>query len=237
MILDAVLNPAEIAQLGAARVSGATCVVFDVLRATSSMLTGLAYGVSAVLPVRTIEEAEAFRGTPNYLLAGERHGDPIPGFDLGNSPFEYQQVPGRTVVATTTNGTIALRACEGADRILAGAILNIAATAKELRRLNPARVLLVCAGTFDTFALEDAWAAGKLAELLGPAELTDAAQAALALTRLFPEPLAALQAARNGRALAAKGRAAEVEWCAQLSTLSVVAELKGEFLRALPATA
>jgi 2-phosphosulfolactate phosphatase len=237
MILDAVLNPSEIAQLGAARVSGATCVVFDVLRATSSMLTGLAHGVSAVLPVRTIEEAEAFRGKPNYLLAGERGGEPIPGFDLGNSPFEYQGIPGRTVVTTTTNGTIALRACEGADHIFAAAVLNLEAMAAELRRLRPERVLLVCAGTFETFALEDAWAAGKLVELLGPGEHTDSAQAALAVTQLFPDPLAALQAARNGRSLTAAGRELEVEWCARLSSLAVVAEMKGGFLRALPSHA
>jgi 2-phosphosulfolactate phosphatase len=199
------------------------------------MLTGLAHGVEAIIPVRTIEEAEAYRAHSDYLIAGERHGEPIAGFDLANSPFEYQKLPGRTVVSTTTNGTIALRACEGAARVLAGAILNLQALADDLRKANPERVLLVCAGTFETFALEDAWAAGKLAELLAPAELTDSALAALAVTRLYPEPLEALRASRNGRSLAKAGRGLEVEWCARFSALPVVGELNGGRLRAIPA--
>ncbi len=228
MKIDVVLNPAEIATLPARDLSRTTCVVFDVLRATSSMTTGLAHGASEIVPARTIEEARALKEKwPGALLGGERHGEKIDGFDLGNSPFEYRDVAGKTVITTTTNGTIALRACEKAERVLVGALLNLAALADELRWARPESMLLVCAGTFVEFALEDAYAAGRLvAEMLDGASPTDAAFATLAVARAFPKPLDALRQARNGRALGGKGRELEVEWCAQVSKYSVVGELR-----------
>ena len=134
MIIDAALNPAEIARLSSADLTDTTCVVFDVLRATSSMITALAHGAEAIHPVCTIEEAFlAKERLPDAVLGGERHGDPIAGFDAGNSPFEYRAFPGRTIVSTTTNGTIALRACDGARAVLVGAILNLQAVAEHIR--------------------------------------------------------------------------------------------------------
>jgi 2-phosphosulfolactate phosphatase len=234
MIIDAVLTPAEIALLPERDFSDATCVVFDVLRATSSMLTGLAHGVAEIVPVRTIEEALAARKElPDALLGGERHGEKIEGFDLGNSPFEYRGLAGRTVISTTTNGTIALRACDQAAQTLVGAVLNLGALAAELRRAAPSRVVLVCAGTFETFALEDAWAAGRLAQLLGEAELTDAARAMRAVVEAMPDPLTALRAARNGVALTSKGRGEEVAYCAQESALEAVGVMREGRIRAL----
>jgi 2-phosphosulfolactate phosphatase len=227
MLIDAVLTPAEIALLPEADLSDATCVVFDVLRATSSMVTALAHGAKEILPVRTIEEALDARALhPQALLGGERQGERIEGFDLGNSPFEYCELSGRSIISTTTNGTVALRGCEKASRVLVGAILNLGAVAQEIRRSAPARVVLVCAGTFTTFALEDAWAAGRLIQLLEPADLTDAAEAVLAIAQVEPEPLAALGRARKGKTLTANGRAAEIEWCAQESRLDAVGEMR-----------
>jgi 2-phosphosulfolactate phosphatase len=170
---------------------------------------------------------------PDAVLGGERHGDPIAGFDAGNSPFEYRAFSGRTIVSTTTNGTIALRACDGAREVLVGAILNLQAVAERIRAAAPSRVLLVCAGTFDSFALEDAWAAGRLIELLGGGDCTDAATAVLAVSRLYPDPLEALRAARNGRALAAKGREAEVGWCARESVFEAVGLMQRGVIRAM----
>jgi 2-phosphosulfolactate phosphatase len=239
MHLDVVLNPAEIALLPGRDLSGITCVIFDVLRATSSMVTALAHGAAEIHPVKTIEEARELRGRlPQALLAGERHGDRIDGFDLGNSPFEYRNVSGRAIISTTTNGTIALRACEKGQRVLVAALLNLGRVAEELSRSRPDAVLLVCAGTFADFALEDAYAAGRLVELLMQSEaaeaitLSDSAQAALGLTRLFPAPLPALQTAKNGQVLIRKGRAAEVEWCARESEYSVLACMESAVIRA-----
>ncbi len=235
MLIDVALNPAEIALLPQRDLSATTCVVFDILRATSSMVTGLGNGVAAIHPVRTVEEALAMKAAlPPAVLGGERHGELIPGFDIGNAPHEYTALAGRTVISTTTNGTIALRACDGAARVLVGALLNLAALAAELRATKPAHILLVCAGTFADFALEDAYAAGALIAALPEATLTDAARAARAVPPAFPDALAALRAARNGIVLAEKGRGAEVEWCARESVFNVVGEMRAGIVHPLP---
>ena len=234
MKLDAALTPADISRLPERDLRGTTCVVFDVLRATSSMITALANGASEIFPVKTIDEARALRGQmPDALLGGERHGERIEGFDLGNNPFEYTALAGRRIISTTTNGTIALRACERAGRVLVGALLNIAALRDEIARSQPAEVLLVCAGTFETFALEDAIAAGLLAAEFPDAELTDAAIAVLGTAGSFPSPLDGLLAARNGRALAARGWRDQIGWCAQLSRFGVIGAMNDGIIRSL----
>ena len=234
MKLDAALTPADISRLPERDLSTTTCVVFDVLRATSSMITALANGAAEIFPVKTIEEARALREKmPDALLGGERHGERIEGFDLGNNPFEYTGLAGRRIISTTTNGTIALRACERAGRVLVGALLNIAALRDEIARSQPAEVLLVCAGTFETFALEDAIAAGLLAAEFPDAELTDAAIAVLGTARSFSSPLDGLLAARNGRALAARGWRDQIEWCAHLSRFGVIGAMNDGIIRSL----
>jgi 2-phosphosulfolactate phosphatase len=89
-------------------------------------------------------------------------------FDLGNSPREYtpEKVRGKTIVSTTTNGTRALRACAGAQTVLAASFLNLTATAQFIRQLQPAQIVLVCAGTRENMADEDVLAAGALGETL-----------------------------------------------------------------------
>jgi len=114
-------TPAEFEALSKRDLSKSTCVVFDVLRATSSMVTALANGAEAIIPVSEISEAlEIKRKDPQVLLAGERDGLRIEAnltgsisFDLGNSPREFtkEKVTGKKIVITTTNGTRALRAC------------------------------------------------------------------------------------------------------------------------------
>ena len=234
MKFDAALSPSDISHLHECDLSRTTCVVFDVLRATSSMITALANGAAEIHPAKTIEEARALRlEMPDALLGGERHGERIEGFDLGNNPLEYTALAGKRIISTTTNGTIALRACERAGRVLVGALLNIAALRDELARSQPAEVLLVCAGTFETFALEDAIAAGVLASEFPEAELTDAAVAVIATARQFATPLDGLLVARNGRALVAKGWKNQIEWCADVSRFAVIGAMDGKIIRSL----
>ncbi len=234
MIFGAALTPADISRLPERDLGTTTCVVFDVLRATSTMITALANGAAEIFPVKTIEEAFALRQKiPDALLGGERHGERIEGFDLGNNPFEYTALAGKRIISTTTNGTIALRACERANRVLVGALLNLAALRDEIARTQPTDVLLVCAGTFETFALEDAIAAGLLAAEFPDAELTDAAVAALGTARQFSTALDGLLAARNGRALAARGWRDQIEWCAQVSRFPTIGAMHGGIIRSL----
>ena len=196
------------------------------------MITALAGGAREIYPVCTIEDARALKHEmPHALLGGERDGELIHGFDVGNSPFEYRGLTGRTIISTTTNGTVALRACESAETVLVGAMLNLTVLADEIIWREPEELLLVCAGTFEEFALEDACAAGLLIGALAGEELSDSAHAALAVARHFPTPLAALRAARNGRALEANGRGKEVEWCAQVSLFNVVGIMEQSVIR------
>ena len=176
MKIDCILSPAELPALGGRDLRGTVCVVFDVLRATSTFVTALHNGAKAVIPVAEIAEALALRQKqPGVLLGGERDGVKIRAgqtgggdFDLGNSPREYmpEMVRGKTIVSTTTNGTRALRACAGAKTVLAASFLNLTATAQFIRQLQPAQILLVCAGTRENMADEDVLAAGALCEIL-----------------------------------------------------------------------
>ncbi|HEV2436735.1 MAG TPA: 2-phosphosulfolactate phosphatase [Verrucomicrobiae bacterium] len=177
MKIEVILTPAELPALKQRDLRDAACVVFDVLRATSTFVTALHNGANAIVPVSEIPEALARRQKqPDVLLGGERDGVRIRAaqtggidFDLGNSPREFtpEKVRGKTIVSTTTNGTRALRAGAGAKTVLAASFLNLAATAQCLRRLSPAHVVLVCAGTHEQSALEDVLAAGALCEILG----------------------------------------------------------------------
>jgi 2-phosphosulfolactate phosphatase len=149
------------------------CVVFDVLRATSTFASALHHGAKAIIPVSEISEALAIKKKqPDVLLGGERNGVRISAedidFDLGNSPREYtpEEVCGKTIVSTTTNGTRALRACAHAQTVLAASFLNLTATANFLQQKNFENILLVCAGTRENAALEDTLATGALCDLL-----------------------------------------------------------------------
>jgi hypothetical protein len=124
-MIQVALCPSEIRRISATDLSQVTAVVFDVLRATSSIITGLASGVEAIIPVRTVEEAREWKlKDPDLLLAGERGGLPPKGFDLGNSPEEFEKLKGRRVVMTTTNGTAAIQSVQKASKVLIGALLN-----------------------------------------------------------------------------------------------------------------
>jgi len=181
MTIEVILTPSELSALAKRNLRDAACVVFDVLRATSTFVTALHNGAKAIVPVSEISEALALRKKqPDVLLGGERDGvrilAPSGGvdFDLGNSPREYtpEKVRGKTIVSTTTNGTRALRACAGAKTILAASFLNLSATAEFAKKIQPTQVLLVCAGTRENTALEDVLAAGAFCELLSIKPLT-----------------------------------------------------------------
>ena len=247
MKIDVILHPAQLRAFAEGAPSRTACVVFDVLRATSSMVTGLEHGVREWFPVSTLEEAMQKREElPGALLGGERHGDRIPGFDLGNSPLEYLERRGARIITTTTNGTVALQACRGAGLVLVGALLNLGAVLEVLLGCAYPEVMLVCAGTGEGLALEDVWAAGALIARLEEAskeasrasgqrveagedccvwELTDAARTACAVFRQWPDALSALSASQNGRALLAKGRENDLQWCARLDCFQTVGAL------------
>jgi 2-phosphosulfolactate phosphatase len=214
--IEVLLSPAEFEALAKRDLSRVTCVVFDVLRATTSMLVALANGARAIVPVSDIAEALAFRQEhPDCLLAGERYGLRIRthqtgsiDFDLGNSPREFtaDRVRDRVIAMTTTNGTRALRATAPAQHSFVGSLLNLQSVAKALRQDPPPNLLLLGSGTHEETALEDVLAAGALCErlwdLYGDGQVADSAEIARQLYTFHCRDLpAAMRLARNGRRL------------------------------------
>jgi 2-phosphosulfolactate phosphatase len=150
-----------------ARVEGVTALVVDVLRASTTIITALANGAAAVVPVADPEEARRRAGA-RVLVAGERGGEKVPGFDAGNSPVDFAQRPidGRIIVFTTSNGTRALLAVRGAAAIGIAALMNLSAAAQWAARRG-GDVTVVCSGERGgRTSLEDSVCAGLLVERL-----------------------------------------------------------------------
>jgi len=239
--IEVLFTPAEFRALRDRDLSGSVCVVFDVLRATSTFVTALANGAEAIIPVEEISEAlEIRRQRPDVLLAGERNGLRITGamaggvdFDLGNSPREFtpERVRGRTIVSTTTNGTRALRACTGAQLVLVGSFLNLSATVEAVQHCKLGSTLLVCAGTGEGAALEDALAAGAWCECFlarkAGTHLLDSAQIARRVYQSAqPSVSAAIREAQNAcRLLANADLADDVENCIRRDRHAIVPTL------------
>jgi len=245
MKIDAILTPAEIPALAGRDLRETVCVVFDILRATSTIVTALHHGAMAIIPVCEIGEALAIRGRrPDVLLGGERDGFKIRAaqtggidFNFGNSPREYtpEKVRGKTIVSTTTNGTRALRACAGAKMVLAASYLNLSASAKFIQQNNFADALLVCAGTGENPASEDISAAGAMVELLLSSEgeppkisgNAHVANVAFSTAREhFPN---ALRDSQNGRRLLAIPELRDdVAFCSQRDVFPLVAKMEAD---------
>jgi 2-phosphosulfolactate phosphatase len=144
----------------------AVVVVVDILRATSAITTAFYHGVSKMIPVASIEEAKKYKER-GYLVAAERNGEVVDGFDLGNSPFGYMnnKVKGQTIAITTTNGTLAIEAARAASKVVIGSFLNMDALITFLKK-EKKDVLFVCAGWKNKFNLEDTLFSGAIAHEL-----------------------------------------------------------------------
>jgi 2-phosphosulfolactate phosphatase len=194
-------------------------VVVDVMRATSTIAQALASGYRRVLCCRDIDEALALRDErgEEVVLGGERNAILIEGFDLGASPREYLEPRAQTAIMTTTNGTRAiLAAASHSELVLLGSLLNLDAVAAAASAPG-ADVTVVCAGFQGTFAIDDAYCAGRILELVD-GEPTDAAVASLAIARAFPSAWEGVTARTYGP----PGLEDDLRWCTQENTLDVV---------------
>jgi 2-phosphosulfolactate phosphatase len=217
-----------------AAVEGSTAVVVDVIRATSTVAEALASGARAIFPTLSTEEAVKLAsslGREDTILCGERKGLKVEGFDLGNSPSEFtsEVVGGKQLVMTTTNGTRAFLAVDGAERVLSASFMNLSAVVRELDTTS--RLVVVCAGRENRFALDDAVCAGMLLNgfLEGREEeqtLNDAARVASEIARLHPVSVDFLRSTGAGMALAEVGLEADLELCASLDRHAFVPEMR-----------
>lgn len=228
--VEVTFTPAELA---GRPIDGCCVVAIDVLRATTTAVTGLAHGARAVWPVARPEEGRAALSAlpPGAaLLGGERYGRPLPGFHLGNSPAEYRPevVGGRTVILTTTNGTQLLARCAAAAEVLLGALVNAGAVAGWLAGW-PGDVVLACAGRHGGFSLEDTVCAGLILEQMGRKwSFGRGAAAALGLFGVYREdPARALNDSPHGKYLVEIGLGADLADCGAVDRYALVPRREG----------
>ena len=214
-----------------ADLDGVTALVIDVLRASTTIITAFAHGCREIVPVGDPADARRRAGAgpaDGVLTAGERGGEPIPGFDLGNSPVEFSaaRLKGKTVFLTTSNGTRTLLAARTARAIGVAALVNVTAAAAWAAG-GGRDVTVLCSGSLGSPALEDWACAGliidRLRATLPAAVLSDGARDALATGRRYREDVSRLKHdAPWARKLVAAGRSADVDACLRLDTTTLV---------------
>ena len=218
-------------ELDSVRIPGKVVVVLDILFATTTMVTALAHGATEVVPVLDEAAARAYGrdlAPGSFVLAGELYAETLQGF-AHPAPLSLlaHGVEGKTVVYSTTNGTVAMTQCAGAAHVYCGALLNAGALVERIVARHPREtVLIVCSGSGNNFNFEDFYGAGyfveRFAELLGSAaDFSDAAKAARMVYRDARAPEALLDC-RVGRMMVAKGLAREVEFACRLDAFPVV---------------
>lgn len=215
-----------------------TCLVVDVLRATSCMAVLFGRGMRGIYPAASVDEARALRATLREELAadvalfGEQNALPPEGFDRGNSPSEFAtiELPWREAVVATTNGTPALLACARVPLVLAAAPLNAAAvTAAAIEAGDD--VIVVCAGRRGAYADDDVLAAGMLARRLvaaGASPAPNALHAIAALDSAHGDLAGAMRRSVHGRDLVAIGFGHDIDFCGEPDRFSVAGALQQE---------
>lgn len=209
-------------------VSDKCVVVIDVLRATSCMVAGLGSGVKSIKPVATVEECEAL-GQQGYVMAGERGGKKLEQFNIGNSPFDYMQdeLKGRDIAATTTNGTRAIDLSKEAPEVLVGAFLNLNAIVEHLKNQDR-DILLFCAGWKGLYNLEDSLFAGAVCDgIKKHAEFSsDAVTSAFYLYESMQGDLSYYISRSNHAArLSQFGIMKDIEYCSKVDEFEIVPKL------------
>ncbi|MDH5474097.1 MAG: 2-phosphosulfolactate phosphatase [Cyclobacteriaceae bacterium] len=206
-------------------------VIVDVLRASSTMVTALANGVKQIRTFSNVSACEAMKNN-GYLIAGERGGDIIKGFDLGNSPLSFlnEKYFSENLALTTTNGTLAIKLSEKASKIIIGAMINLEATAKFLQNQDK-DVVVFCAGWKGKVNLEDTLFAGALIELLLEDFLVecDASVVARAVYRdAKDDVMGYLKNSSHVNRLAKLGIIKDIEFCLTPNQYDIVPELDGD---------
>ena len=225
-------------ELDAQRLPGKTVIVLDILFATSSIVAALAHGAAEVIPTRdgAAARAEAARHpAASCVLSGELNADTLPGF-VPPTPLALlgENLAGKTLVYSTTNGTVAVAKSREADHVYAASLLNGEAVARHVAGHHADEtVLIVCSGSADNFNLEDFYGAGYLVSLFANRpeahEFSDAALAAMLLHERN-DAGECLRRARVGRMMLERGLDREVDFAAQKSLYEVVPKLDGKRL-------
>jgi len=226
--IETILTPA-LFHLYEQEIEQKNVVVIDILRATTTICVAFENGVKSIVPVDNPQEALQFRKN-GFLVAAERSGETVTGFELGNSPQDYtkENIQGKNVALTTTNGTRALRMCKHANRVLIGSFINLEALANVLIK-DHKDVMLFCSGWKDKFNLEDTLFAGALAKaMLGSFEpLGDAMFMAMDLyEKAEPNIAQYLQKASHVQRFKTLHVESDLDVCLQMNISDVIPECK-----------
>jgi 2-phosphosulfolactate phosphatase len=212
-----------------------TVVIIDVLRASSTIVTAFMNGAKAIIPVGDMGEASKIAqnvDSDNYLLCGEKDGEKIEGYDLGNSPLEYTKeiVENKTLIFNTTNGTKAIKKSLGSSKTYIASFLNVGSIVEELEN-QPNEVVLVCAGWKGRLAFEDMLLAGNIIHLLGDGNLTndsrDGAKVAFGLYDKYGDDISTVIHQSN-HAMRLKDiiGTSDIDYCCQVDITDMLPRLK-----------
>lgn len=218
--------------------NGKVAVVFDILLATSAITAALSFGAASVIPARSAQEAKAqanLLANGNYELVGEYEGNTIDGFYPPFPLFLQTFCLGKTLILSTTNGTVAIRKAMNAGHLYAGSLLNGRTLAEHICRHHSSETIVaICAGSSGRFCLEDFYGAGYFISCLlqcGASErgLSDAAMAALLFYEKYhteSDGKTVLASSRTGRWMLAHGLAADMDYIHRQGALSVIPVLQ-----------
>jgi 2-phosphosulfolactate phosphatase len=225
--------------LTAEDIKGRTVVAIDVLRASTTISTALANGAREVIPVPDLGEAGRIASaldSDRYLLCGERGGQKIEGYALGNSPTEFTRevVDGKTLILSTTNGTPAILAAMAAEEVLIGGFVNVRAVTEAVRQADR-DVTIVCAGWHHRVSLEDTLCAGMIVSLLlrgeSPADLSDTVYMALWQYKHDEDDLSLpIGRCNHARRLVKLGHGDDIAICIGVDTIGAVPRLREQRL-------
>lgn len=214
----------------------AIVVVIDIFRATSAICTAFQYGAKSVIPVASVEEALQYK-QQGFLAAAERNAMIVEGFDFGNSPFSYmtEEIKGKTIAITTTNGTQAIEAARKASEIVVGSFLNYSILCEWLEEQGN-DVILLCSGWKNKFNLEDTLFAGAVARnLIETLKFETTCDSTLSATILYEKAesdiYGFLSNSSHRKRLEKLDLERDIQYCLQFDKTSVLPVLEGKELR------
>ncbi len=213
-----------------------TVVVIDVLRACSTIQTALENGSNGIIPLAEKDDAgryTRFLDASGVLLCGEKKGKKVEGYQLGNSPLEYdrQTIENKTILFKTTNGTRAITRSSNAREILIGSFLNLTAVIDALKEFGRSDVLLICSGWNSRLSIEDMLCAGAIIYRLFDAKLpddaTDGVKVSFGLYEKFGNDARGLiESSNHAVRLREIGFGEDVVYCSEIDLFSSVPRMK-----------
>lgn len=219
-------------------------LVVDVLRASTTIATALKNGARVIIPAASIENAVKYASTleeGSFLLCGERGGEIIDGFHLGNSPLEYteEKVKGKTLIYASTNGSVAITKTKYAKYSLIVGFVNISEAVKFVNE-NSGDVLILCSGKLNRFCIEDAVCSGMITFLLTKNKskkklnLSDSATAALKLYKSYRKDLLKmLRESEHGKFLISLGFEEDLKVASSVDSIQILPIYSDGVIKAL----